>query len=134
MPRHRVQGRGNEMPRHRRATVLPDGREGGSPILGRPPGRWYFPDGAFHRPGFLASGNEEMTNSLPVNQVLLGDCVEIMNALPEKCVDLAFADPPYNMQLRGDLWRPNMTKVDAVDDPWDQFHSLADYDAFTRAW
>lgn len=75
-----------------------------------------------------------MTQSLPVNQVLLGDCVEQMNALPEKCADLIFADPPYNMQLQGDLWRPNMTRVDAVNDPWDKFNSFAEYDAFTRAW
>ena len=71
---------------------------------------------------------------LPVNQVLLGDCVALMNALPDKCVDLVFADPPYNMQLQGELWRPNMTKVDAVNDPWDKFNSFAEYDAFTRAW
>jgi DNA modification methylase len=71
---------------------------------------------------------------LPVNQILLGDCVEQMNALPEKCADLIFADPPYNMQLQGDLWRPNMTRVDAVNDPWDKFNSFAEYDAFTRAW
>ncbi len=75
-----------------------------------------------------------MTQPLPVNQVLLGDCVERMNALPEKCADLIFADPPYNMQLQGDLWRPNMTRVDAVNDPWDKFNSFAEYDAFTRAW
>ncbi len=74
------------------------------------------------------------TNSLPLNRVLQGDCIEAMNALPEKCVDLVFADPPYNMQLRGDLWRPNMTKVDAVDDDWDQFGSFQEYDAFTCAW
>ena len=75
-----------------------------------------------------------MTQPLPVNQVLLGDCVPLMNALPDKCVDLIFADPPYNMQLQGELWRPNMTKVDAVNDPWDKFNSFAEYDAFTRAW
>ena len=57
-----------------------------------------------------------------------------MNSLPPKCADLVFADPPYNMQLGGDLWRPNMTKVDAVTDPWDKFKSFAEYDAFTRAW
>ncbi len=75
-----------------------------------------------------------MTVPLPLNQILLGDCIELMNALPEKCVDLVFADPPYNMQLGGDLWRPNMTKVDAVDDAWDKFGSFAEYDAFTKAW
>ena len=59
--------------------------------------------------------------ALPLNQVILGDCVDVMNALPPKSVDLVFADPPYNMQLGGDLWRPDMTKVDAVTDPWDKF-------------
>jgi modification methylase len=63
-----------------------------------------------------------------------GDCVEVMNALPEQCADLIFADPPYNLQLRQALYRPNMTQVDGVDDAWDQFGSFADYDAFTRAW
>ncbi|MBP7693950.1 MAG: site-specific DNA-methyltransferase [Anaerolineales bacterium] len=71
---------------------------------------------------------------LPVDQVLAGDCVQSLLALPEKSVDVVFADPPYNLQLQSDLWRPNMTKVDAVDDEWDRFESLAAYDAFTRAW
>ncbi len=70
----------------------------------------------------------------PRDQILLGDCVAVMNALPPKSVDLVFADPPYNMQLGGDLYRPNMTKVDAVTDPWDKFRSFAEYDAFTHAW
>ncbi len=68
------------------------------------------------------------------NQILQGDCVEIMQGLPEKCVDVIFADPPYNLQLQGTLYRPNLTKVDAVDDEWDQFESLTVYDQFTRAW
>jgi modification methylase len=72
--------------------------------------------------------------SLPLNQILIGDCIELMKSLPDKCVDLVFADPPYNMQLGGDLWRPNMTKVDAVDDAWDKFSSFDAYDSFTRAW
>ncbi|MBI3176429.1 MAG: site-specific DNA-methyltransferase [Chloroflexi bacterium] len=71
---------------------------------------------------------------LPVNRVLVGDCVATLNALPEKSVDLIFADPPYNLQLQQELWRPNMTKVDAVDEAWDRFDSFADYDAFTREW
>ena len=57
-----------------------------------------------------------------------------MASLPEKSVDLVFADPPYNLQLSQDLWRPNMTRVDAVDDDWDRFGSFEAYDAFTRAW
>jgi modification methylase len=73
-------------------------------------------------------------NPLPLNQVLHGDCARLLNDLPEKSVDVVFADPPYNLQLQKELWRPNLTRVDAVDDAWDRFESLADYDDFTRAW
>lgn len=66
--------------------------------------------------------------------VLQGDCVDLMNRLPAKSVDVVFADPPYNLQLGGELLRPNNTLVDGVDDDWDRFDSYADYDAFTRAW
>ncbi len=69
-----------------------------------------------------------------LDQVIEGDCVARMNALPEQCADLIFADPPYNLQLKGELLRPNQSKVDAVDDHWDQFDSFADYDRFTREW
>lgn len=69
-----------------------------------------------------------------VDQVICGDCREEMRKLPAKCVDLVFADPPYNLQLKGELWRPNLTKVDAVNDRWDQFGSYAEYDQFTREW
>ncbi|MDR3709459.1 MAG: DNA methyltransferase [Capsulimonadaceae bacterium] len=75
-----------------------------------------------------------MNFGLPVDNVLHGDCIEIMNALPEKSVDLVFADPPYNLQLSQDLYRPNLTLVDAVDDHWDQFGSFGEYDRFTRDW
>ncbi len=71
---------------------------------------------------------------LPLNQILPGDCIEVMNSLPEASVDLIFADPPYNLQLKGDLHRPDNSKVDAVDDAWDQFDSFRAYDRFTRAW
>ena len=71
---------------------------------------------------------------LPLDQILQGDCVEILNILPEKSIDLIFADPPYNLQLSQELWRPNLTKVDAVDDAWDRFSSFEEYDDFTRAW
>jgi len=73
-------------------------------------------------------------SDLLLDQILYNDCLEILTSLPEKSVDLIFADPPYNLQLQNDLWRPNMTKVDAVDDIWDQFESFAGYDEFTRAW
>ncbi len=72
--------------------------------------------------------------ALPLNEILAGDCIEVMNRLPEASVDLIFADPPYNLQLRGDLHRPDNSKVDAVDDAWDQFGSFDHYDSFTRDW
>ncbi|MBI6629563.1 site-specific DNA-methyltransferase [Pontibaca salina] len=72
--------------------------------------------------------------ALPLNTILDGDCIEVMNSLPEESVDLIFADPPYNLQLRGNLHRPDNSKVDAVDDHWDQFASFAAYDSFTQDW
>ena len=71
---------------------------------------------------------------LPLDTVVQGDCIEVLKTLPEKSVDLIFADPPYNLQLSQQLFRPNMTRVDGVDEAWDQFKSFEDYDAFTRAW
>lgn len=68
------------------------------------------------------------------NQILQGDTLEILPTLPKASVDLIFADPPYNLQLQQDLWRPNLTLVDPVDDDWDQFESMTDYDDFTRRW
>ena len=72
--------------------------------------------------------------TLPLNTILDGDCIERMKSLPAGSVDLIFADPPYNLQLKGDLHRPDNSKVDAVDDAWDQFDSFAIYDKFTREW
>ncbi|WP_299859815.1 site-specific DNA-methyltransferase [uncultured Roseobacter sp.] len=72
--------------------------------------------------------------ALPLNTILDGDCIEMMNSLPEASVDLIFADPPYNLQLKGELHRPDNSRVDAVDDAWDQFSSFKAYDDFTRAW
>ena len=72
--------------------------------------------------------------ALPLNTILAGDCIEVMNGLPEASVDLIFADPRYNLQLKGDLHRPDNSRVDAVDDHWDQFSSFQAYDDFTRAW
>lgn len=71
---------------------------------------------------------------LPLDRIIHGDCVEVLSSLPAKSVDLIFADPPYNLQLQQELWRPNMTKVDAVDDDWDRFEGFTEYDAFTRNW
>ena len=73
-------------------------------------------------------------DQLPLDQVILGDCIPTLGTFPEKCIDLIFADPPYNLQLRHDLWRPNMTRVQAVDDSWDQFANFEAYDRFTRDW
>ncbi len=73
-------------------------------------------------------------SELPLGQVVQGDCVEILSTFPSELVDLIFADPPYNLQLSQELWRPNLTRVDAVDDDWDHFSSFAEYDEFTRRW
>ncbi|RLQ87468.1 site-specific DNA-methyltransferase [Notoacmeibacter ruber] len=69
-----------------------------------------------------------------LDTIIRGDCVAAMDKLPDASVDVIFADPPYNLQLGGDLHRPDQSKVDACDDAWDQFDSFAAYDAFTRAW
>jgi modification methylase len=68
------------------------------------------------------------------DRIIVGDCVAALAALPARSVDAIFADPPYNLQLQGELHRPDDSRVDAVDDDWDQFESFAAYDAFTRAW
>ncbi len=71
---------------------------------------------------------------LPFDSIMQGDCIAAMNSLPEASVDMIFADPPYNLQLEGELHRPNNTKVDAVDDDWDKFADFATYDRFTEEW
>ena len=71
---------------------------------------------------------------LPLDQILMDDCVAAMASLPDKSVDMIFADPPYNLQLGGDLYRPDGSQVDAVDDEWDKFDTFATYDKFTKAW
>jgi modification methylase len=73
-------------------------------------------------------------SQLPIDTILVGDCIKHMNALPAGSVDLIFADPPYNLQLEQGLTRPDQSRVDAVDDDWDKFESFAHYDVFTRAW
>ncbi len=72
--------------------------------------------------------------TIQVDRILLGDCVERMGALPAESVDMVFADPPYNLQLDGELLRPNNTKVDGVDEDWDRFDGFAAYDRFTAEW
>ncbi len=71
---------------------------------------------------------------LPLGQILDGDCIEAMRSLPDNSIDCVFADPPYNLQLGGDLNRPDGSEVDAVTDHWDQFDSFRAYDEFTKAW
>ena len=71
---------------------------------------------------------------LPFDEILMGDCIAEMARLPDKSVDMIFADPPSNLQLGGDLFRPEGGRVDAVDNDWDKFDSLAVYDDFTREW
>jgi len=72
--------------------------------------------------------------SPPRDAIFVGDCIATLEKLPAECVDLIFADPPYNLQLEGTLSRPDQSLVDAVDDDWDKFASFAEYDSFTRAW
>ncbi len=82
----------------------------------------------------LRAAREVVRPDLPIGRILDGDCVEAMRSLPSASVDMIFADPPYNLQLGGDLSRPDGSHVDAVTDHWDQFDSFAAYDAFSRAW
>jgi len=80
------------------------------------------------------AGKSGQENPAWMNSIIKGDCVAAMEHLPENSVDVIFADPPYNLQLEGNLHRPDQSKVDAVDDDWDKFSDFAAYDAFTRAW
>ena len=66
--------------------------------------------------------------------IAAGDCLSVLPLLPAESVDLVFADPPYNLQLRNELLRPNMTRVDGVDDEWDKFESFRQYDDFCEKW
>jgi DNA modification methylase len=78
--------------------------------------------------------NTPSTQSLPIDQILQGDCIHVLQQLPEKSVDLIFADPPYNLQLQNPLLRPDFSPVDAVDDAWDRFDDFSSYDHFTTEW
>ena len=77
---------------------------------------------------------ETVGAKLPLNRVIVGDCIEALKRLPPASVDLVFADPPYNLQLNNELFRPDNSRVNGVDDDWDKFASFATYDAFTRDW
>ena len=78
--------------------------------------------------------NEELGWIEELDRMLVGDCIEVMATLPAASVDAVFADPPYNLQLEGELRRPDNSRVDGVDDAWDRFDDLEAYDRFTRAW
>ncbi|BCI67537.1 site-specific DNA-methyltransferase [Acetobacter aceti] len=80
------------------------------------------------------SGAIKNTSDLPLDKILCGECVDVMRSLPTASVDCIFADPPYNLQLRGELRRPDDSVVDGVDDDWDKFSDLETYDRFTREW
>ncbi len=85
-------------------------------------------------PVSVARSRRPAPRELPFDEILQGDCIAEMARLPDKSVDMIFADPPYNLQLGGDLFRPEGSRVDAVDDEWDKFESFATYDDFTRGW
>ena len=84
--------------------------------------------------GTAVRPTRQQPRELVLDTILQGDCIAEMARLPDKCVDMIFADPPYNLQLGGDLFRPEGSRVDAVDDEWDKFESLTTYDNFTRDW
>jgi modification methylase len=73
-------------------------------------------------------------SSLPRNEILSGSCAEVMKKIPARSIDLIFADPPYNLQLQGELHRPDNSKVNGVDDDWDKFSNFAEYDKFSKEW
>ena len=85
-------------------------------------------------PAALPAGKKRGTAPASLHSIIKGDCVAALEKLPAQSVDVIFADPPYNLQLEGNLHRPDQSKVDAVDDDWDKFSDFAAYDAFTRAW
>lgn len=107
----------------------PEARQakGGEPASAAPAGRET-------RNARSARGHGEARSVLPLGQVVIGDCLQVLETIPAKSIDLIFADPPYNLQLSQELFRPNMTRVDGVVEPWDRFGSFGEYDAFTRLW
>jgi modification methylase len=86
------------------------------------------------RRGASGRAPRAVSESRETARIIVGDCVAEMAKVTAGSVDLVFADPPYNLQLQGDLKRPDDSRVDAVDDDWDKFASFAAYDEFTRAW
>lgn len=89
---------------------------------------------AMSAPKKIAKASPQIHHDLPLNQIVLGCCIEELKKLPSESIDMIFADPPYNLQLQGALHRPDQSMVNAVDDEWDQFESFKAYDDFTRDW
>jgi modification methylase len=85
-------------------------------------------------PNGTGGPSSKLPTKLPIGEIVVGDCIATMNGFPEASVDMIFADPPYNLQLAGELHRPNNSRVDGVEEAWDRFSSFADYDRFTRDW
>ncbi|GGO08915.1 methyltransferase [Iodidimonas muriae] len=81
-----------------------------------------------------AKATPQRSANLPLDTILQGECIEVMRGLPDASVDMIFADPPYNLQLKDQLQRPDNSQVDGVDDAWDKFDNFASYDSFTREW
>ena len=73
-------------------------------------------------------------HNLPLNKIIKGNCIESMRSLPDDSIDVIFADPPYNLQLKNDLSRPDSSKVNGVTEDWDRFKSFKEYDQFTKDW
>lgn len=92
------------------------------------------PAKAAAKPAAKTAAKVNLIEAKQLNTIIQGDCIAAMNSLPEASIDLIFADPPYNLQLGGDLHRPDNSRVDAVDDAWDKFASFKDYDKFTHDW
>ena len=67
---------------------------------------------------------------MEINKIIQGDCLKVLKTLPDESIDLVFADPPYNLQLKNELVRPDSSKVNAVNDDWDKFPSFQEYDNF----
>ena len=82
----------------------------------------------------MTIGKHKPSTPVEADRIIPDDCVAGMKSLPEGSVDLVFADPPYNLQLGGELTRPNNSRVDGVDDDWDKFSDPGAYDRFTRDW
>lgn len=82
----------------------------------------------------MSEAQPGQTSKIPFDTVLTGNCLDVLDTLPEGCADLVFADPPYNLQLTQTLWRPNMTRVNGVEEAWDHFSDFASYDEFSLAW